>query len=155
MVFLLPIDCANNSIQIFRSTTQSERPIIFDWIETISNINIWVLHIFPPQLNRYEYSINLPVIIFFTINISVSCKASELWIQTDFAFATFQAIHVPLFVHSHEVVPVQNPRSAPGTKTGRFEFVQHRHCLKETYTIFKHTHFVSVTFLGLVWKHIS
>lgn len=66
-----------------------------------------------------------PVVILLAVNAAVLAEAGELGLQVEFTFTALQAAHVPLFVHSQEVItvgdfsPAAGAQGSPVTADGR------------------------------------
>lgn len=67
----------------------------------------------------------VPVVILLAVNAAVLAEAGELGLQVEFTFTALQAAHVPLFVHSQEVItvgdfsPAAGAQGSPVTADGR------------------------------------
>lgn len=67
----------------------------------------------------------VPVIVLLAVDAAVLAEAGELGLQVEFTFAALQAAHVPLFVHSQEVItvgdftPAAGAQGSPVTADGR------------------------------------
>lgn len=62
------------------------------------------------------YVIWLPVIIFLAVYAAIFAEAGKLGLQVELTFATFEAAHMPLFVHRQQVVTVGYLSPAAGTQ---------------------------------------
>lgn len=67
----------------------------------------------------------VPVIVLLAVDAAVLAEAGELGLQVEFTFTALQAAHVPLFVHSQEVItvgdfpPAAGAQGSPVTADGR------------------------------------
>lgn len=50
----------------------------------------------------------LPVVVLLAVDAAVLAEAGELRLQVEFTLAALEAAHVPLLVHSQQVVPVRD-----------------------------------------------
>lgn len=62
------------------------------------------------------YVIWLPVIIVLAVYAAIFAEAGKLGLQVELTLATFEAAHMPLFVHRQQVVAVGNLPPAAGTQ---------------------------------------
>ena len=63
------------------------------------------------------YNPTVPVIVLLAIYVAVPGEAGQFGVQSQFALTALQTMHVPLFVHGQQVVPVQDSNSAPRAET--------------------------------------
>lgn len=62
------------------------------------------------------YVCRSPVVVFLAVDASVLAEARELRLQVEFTLAALQAAHVPLLVHSQQVITVSDLATTAGAQ---------------------------------------